>query len=74
MFIPSVWKLNIPPMVQVFLWLVSNNKILTRDNLAKRQPVQDKRCLFCSELETVEHIFFECEIVKNVWAVVSTTR
>jgi hypothetical protein len=25
-FIPSVWKLNIPPRVQVFLWLGSNNK------------------------------------------------
>jgi hypothetical protein len=70
-FIPSVWKLNVPPGIQVFLWLVSNNKILTRDNLSKRQLVQDKRCLFCSDLESVEHLCFECDIIKMVWNCVS---
>jgi hypothetical protein len=34
-FVPSVWKLNVPPRVQVFLWLLSHNKLLTRDNLSK---------------------------------------
>jgi hypothetical protein len=30
------------------------------------------RCLFCSELESVEHLFFGCDIAKNVWDFVST--
>jgi len=29
---PVVWSLLIPPRVQVFLWLLCNNRILTRDN------------------------------------------
>ena len=29
-FEPSVWKLNIPPRVQFFLWLLSKNRLLTR--------------------------------------------
>jgi hypothetical protein len=40
-FIHAVWKLNIPPRVQFFLWLLSNNRVLTRDNLAKRREVND---------------------------------
>jgi hypothetical protein len=33
--IPSVWKLNVPPRLHVFLWLIANNKLLTRDNRVK---------------------------------------
>jgi hypothetical protein len=33
-FVNTVWKLKIPPRVQIFLYLVSNN-ILNGDNLAK---------------------------------------
>ena len=29
----AIWKLVIPPRVQFFLWLLSHNRILTRDNL-----------------------------------------
>jgi hypothetical protein len=35
MYMPAIWKLFIPPRVQFFLWLVSKNKVLTRDNLRK---------------------------------------
>jgi hypothetical protein len=45
-FTPVVWKLAIPPRIHIFLWLVANNKILTRDNLTKRKIVDDKTCLF----------------------------
>jgi hypothetical protein len=38
-FVLVVWKLNISPKVQGFLWLISNNRILTWDN---------KSCLFCT--------------------------
>jgi hypothetical protein len=50
---------------------VSHNKVLTRDNLAKRQNSQDKRCLFCVENETVEHLCFSCDVAKLVWTCIS---
>jgi hypothetical protein len=31
-----MWKIHVPPRLHIFLWLLANNKILTRDNLAKR--------------------------------------
>jgi hypothetical protein len=36
-YVHVVWKLRIPPRVQIFLWLLSKNKLLTRDNLSKRK-------------------------------------
>jgi hypothetical protein len=66
-FIPAVWSLNILPRVHVFLWLLSHNKLLTRDNLCKRQEVSDKTCLLCSENENIQHLFFSCDIVRLLW-------
>jgi hypothetical protein len=54
---PAVCRLHVPPRLQVFLWLFANNKILTRDNLAKRRLVSDMSCMFCSELESCRHLF-----------------
>lgn len=33
--VPAVWHLKIPPRIQFFLWLLSKNKTLTRDNLSR---------------------------------------
>jgi hypothetical protein len=56
---------------QFFLWLVSNNRVLTRDNLAKRREVSDPTCLMCNEMESVTHLFFECCVAKIAWSTVS---
>jgi hypothetical protein len=66
-FVPYVCKLNVPRRVQFFLWLMSHNKFLTRDNLSKPHHLQDVRCLFCAENESVEHLCFSCDIVNLVW-------
>ena len=69
-FVQAVWK-NIPPRVQFFLWLLSNNRVLIRDNLAKRREVTDPPCLLCDEKESISHLFFHCCVAKNVWESVS---
>jgi hypothetical protein len=46
--IPAVWRVKVQPRVHVFLWLLVNNRLLTRDNLVKRQYVPDHSCVFCS--------------------------
>jgi hypothetical protein len=47
--------------------LVVHNKNLTRDNLVKRQSEDDLTCVFCDELETCNHLFFECVVAKAAW-------
>jgi hypothetical protein len=56
--VPAAWSLKTPPRVHMFLWLLMNNKTLTRDNLVKRRKVVDESCLFCSEKESIHHLFF----------------
>jgi hypothetical protein len=68
---PAVWKLNVPPRLHVFLWLLANDRFLTQDNLAKRRAVADGSCLFCSEAESSRHLFFDCFVAKLVWEVIS---
>jgi hypothetical protein len=59
-FILVMWKIAAPPRVYIFLWLLVNNKTLTRDNLVKRRNLDDKTCVFYNEPESVTHLFFQC--------------
>jgi hypothetical protein len=62
--VSSIWDIKVPPRVQYFVWLLSKNRLLTRDNLCKRRKVDDSTCLFCAEQESIQHLFFECVIAK----------
>jgi hypothetical protein len=46
---------------------VARNKVLTRENLAKRRALDDVTCLFCSEAELAGHLFFSCCVETCVW-------
>jgi len=70
-FIPAVWKIIVPPKIHVFLWLLSNNKLMTVDNLAERGIHKPLDCKFCSEKESVHHLFFDCIVARQLWACLS---
>ena len=67
-FIPAIWKLRVPPKIHVFLWLLSKNKLMTRDNLRKRHIIKPLDCVYCLEQESCSHLFFECIVAKHLWA------
>jgi hypothetical protein len=46
---------------------LSKNKTLTKDNLPKRRVVRDKTCMFCEEVGTCNHLFFECVVATRMW-------
>lgn len=68
---PAIWGLKITPRVHFFLWLLTQNKVLTKDNVSKRKQVEDRRCLFCCEEESAQHLFFECVVAKQMWICIS---
>jgi hypothetical protein len=70
-YIPAVWSLVVPPRVHIFLWLFANNKLMTRDNLQKRNLGKPTCCVFYNEDETVSHLFFNCIVANIVWGEVS---
>ena len=69
--VSAVWGIKVPPRVHMFLWLLINNRTLTRDNLAKHRKVDDASCLFCVENESCQHLFFGCVVARRCWSVVA---
>lgn len=68
----EVWKSKILAKIQIFLWLVLNNAILTKDNLVKRKWQGTPTCYFCNMNETTSHLLFQCNMAKAVWATFAT--
>lgn len=62
-----LWKVKMPPRVNVFKWLVLRNSILTKDNLLRRGWTGDSKCSLCGREETINHLFFHCCIAKLLW-------
>ena len=67
----KIWKGKIPAKIKIFMWLLENNAILTKDNLIKRKWVGYPKCSFSDQNESINHLFFECCIVVNTWSVCS---
>lgn len=71
-FLPAVWNIRVPPKIQGLLWLFSQNKIMTCDNLRKRGMAKPLECVHCKEIESVYHLFFECVVARQTWSIVES--
>ena len=56
-YVQAVWKVKVPPKTHFFLWLLCHNKLLTRDNLVKRQHLDDLTCAFFLNLKLASTSF-----------------
>ena len=55
-----------------FAWLMVQSKLLTADNLIKRQWPRDPICSLCSqEQEMADHLILQCCFAKEVWHLAS---
>jgi hypothetical protein len=66
-----IWKAKIPLKIKIFMWLVSQNVILTNDNLVKRKWKGSNSCVFFNENESSQHLFFNCPTAKYVWSLIA---
>ena len=57
---PTIWNISIPPRIHIFLWLFSNNKLLSRDNLANGDRLMIQR-VFCAV--KLRHLTIYCVYV-----------
>ncbi|KAK1292717.1 hypothetical protein QJS10_CPB17g01022 [Acorus calamus] len=68
----KIWQWKIPLKVKIFLWLVFQQRILTKSYRAKWRPHMDTTCEFCAvDTETVEHMFCSCPAVMQLWNLIS---
>ena len=64
----DIWKCKVPLKIKVFTWLVIHDKILSKENLAKKGWMGSIGCVFCGcAVESSKHIFFQCIVTKEVW-------
>ncbi|GJW07652.1 RNA-directed DNA polymerase, eukaryota, reverse transcriptase zinc-binding domain protein [Tanacetum coccineum] len=64
------WKCSIPIKVNVFIWRLLLNKLPSRVNLDRKGiDVGSILCPICmDDVKTVNHIFFSCNMAKDLWA------
>jgi hypothetical protein len=55
----------VPPKVQLFLWLLSQNKLAIVDNLIKKGFTKPAQCNFYNENESISHLFFDSAVAKK---------
>jgi hypothetical protein len=59
-----IWKAKLPEKIKVFMCLVEQNAILTKDNLLKKKWQGSPDCYMCGKPESVDHLFFSCPVAK----------
>ncbi|KAG7549361.1 Reverse transcriptase domain [Arabidopsis thaliana x Arabidopsis arenosa] len=66
----SIWKIQTAPKIKVFIWKALKGAIAVEDRLRTRGIHNKDGCLMCEEeIETVNHILFQCPLARQVWAV-----
>lgn len=64
----SLWNLNIHNKIKIFIWRALNNRLPTKDNLAKRGLNSLTCCPICfCPLETITHTLLFCPRAKDIW-------
>jgi hypothetical protein len=67
----EIWKAKIPLKIKIFMWMVAQRAILTKDNLIARNWQGDPNCYLCGSIESVDHLLFQCPISRVVWGVLA---
>jgi len=63
-----IWTNDSPPKVNSFCWILAHGKLLTGENLLKRNIHGPFRCeLYGKAMETSQHIFILCPFSIMVW-------
>ena len=63
-----IWKPKVPPRVAFFIWTVALERILTTDNLRRRNIILVDWCCLCKEDgETIDHLFLHCKVARELW-------
>ncbi|XP_058752915.1 uncharacterized protein LOC131626112 [Vicia villosa] len=55
------------PRANFILWLTSLGRLSTKDRLVRFGLIQDTKCCFCQQMETMQHLFFACDYSSKIW-------
>ncbi|KAH9723192.1 reverse transcriptase domain-containing protein [Citrus sinensis] len=64
----SLWTLELPEKLKIFMWRASNNLLPSAENLWKRKVVEEPTCKRCNlRVETISHALLECKAARKIW-------
>ena len=64
----KAWFKGMTPKVNIFFWILLQDKILIMDNLLKRGFNIVNRCYLCkNDVESVNHMTMHCSYTNRVW-------
>lgn len=70
----ALWQIRIKGKIKMFLWKCNHRALPVRVELNQRKMQVDSICLLCGdEEETVEHLFFNYDRAKRIWAISPVT-
>ncbi|XP_058726380.1 uncharacterized protein LOC131597719 [Vicia villosa] len=65
-----LWSLDIPLRIAIFAWRLFISRLPTIDSLIVRgvDNISNLCCVYCGvQPESIGHVFFDCQVSKNVW-------
>jgi hypothetical protein len=64
----SIWRVKAPLKVVFFVWTMTLGKILTLDNLRKRNVIVVDWCyMYKKSGESIDHLILHCKIARELW-------
>ena len=63
----SIWRVRIPMKIKFFLWSIYSDCLPSAEQLVRRNWPGVEHCKLCGQIETTQHIFFECYIANYCW-------
>jgi hypothetical protein len=59
-----------PLKIKISMWYLHSGVVLTKDNLLKLNWKGNAKCSFYIQNETIDHLFFHCQLAKFIWRLV----
>lgn len=64
----TLWSLEIPKKIKIFMWRTIRNLLPLVENLRKRKVLQEPSCQRCKRnVESIYHALVDCKTAKKIW-------
>jgi hypothetical protein len=64
----SLWHIQVPAKLKVFLWRLARQSLPTADLLSRRHITTSSSCGICGAVDSWRHSLLECMMARCVWA------